>query len=454
MSEKSVRGAGPGVDQAPDPAAPAAPGRAGATDSGAAPVEPWGGERTDRVSGREGSGARVALVPAAGANGRVEDPSSTADTSRMADSGRTTLLGVPSPMAGLADKPTTSPGHDVHLPTEKSRAADKRPVAGESAPRTVERAPASSPGVGVEPPAKSSGDVAGQHGGEKNAKSDLSGQNPQHSPNAPGDPDRKAGPVVANERTMAAAAATFRASSPGGNKQPGSEVGREPERAWTADRTQEFHLASPPPVQGAFGKTLAAAIAIAAGTGILVVGFIHARVRGGAADPSESARAAGALPIAPVPLPPPPLPENPVPPLPVDPTNEAPQPAQPEAAAGQALPQPAPAGDAADDTGREERRLAVRPRAPTPAGRTAPSGRTPRVSPTIARPGVASPPGAAPSPTAQAPGAGPPTTPPPLTPPPLTVTPPPEKPAIRPDPPRTEGAKPYDPDMPLPPSME
>lgn len=459
MSEKSLRDAVPGVDQARDPAAPAAPSGGRSSDSGGAPVEPWAGERTDRVSGREGSGARVVLVPVVPSDGRIEGPASTADTRRVADSGRTTLMGVPSPMAPQSDKPTTSPGHDVHLPSEKGRVADARPIAASGGViPAVELDPSSTRRIGkVEAPGKSSDEIAGDdRARDRNAK----GANKPASEKT--ENDSKGTAVVPSERTMAAAAATFRASNLGGGKQPGPGPGApEPERSWTADRTQEFHL-DPPPTTSPFAKTLAVGIALAVGMGILVVGFVHARVRGAASDQGEVARSTGPGPMAPLPLLPPPPPENPVPPAAVDlansaPTNAAPAAAAPEAPRAEGPPEPAQqATDTVDDPAdlgkgieTTDRRLVARGKVPAPAGRTAPSSRTPRSPTTVARPGVIALPGAPPSLLVPAGAAGVPTSPPPLT-----AAPQPERPAIRAEPPRTEGAKPYDPDMPLPPSAE
>jgi len=467
MSKKSVRGAGPGLDQAPDPAAP---GGGRTPDSGGTPVEPWGGERTDRVSGRETSGPRVALVPAVSGEGRVVDPSSTADTSRMADSGRTTLMGVPSPIVNQSDKPTTSPGHGVHLPAENPRPADARPAVGSGEQEASGKATggASQDRSGKSPGA--AGGAAQEHKEEEDKSLGAGVKEPRE-----GD----AGGVVPNERTIAAAAATFRAAAAGASKQPGPEGEREPERSWTADRTQEFRLEPPAAAPSAFAKTLVTGMAIAAGTGILVAGFIHSRLHGGAAEQSELARSPGPPAMAPVPLPPPPLPDNPVPPAAGEPTNVPTVPAnagaseatnaanaptmvapQPEAPAGEAapalpeanraaVPEANQGADNAGDAGKVERRLAARPRTPAAPGRTAPLPRTPRVPPSTARPGVTPFPGAPPSPAAQAPAA----TSPPTTPPPLTTPPPIDRPVAKPDLPRTEG-KPYDPDMPLPPTME
>src|SRR3569623_2366970 len=325
MSEKSLRGAGPKVDQSGAsslPAAPATPG-GGRSDTAAAPVEPWGGERTDRVSGRENSGPRVALVPTTPPDGQIDSQASAADTRREADSGRTTLMGVPSPFAGQSDKPTTSPGHDVHLPSDKARVADARPGAAGGLLPSVELAPSSTTRVGKsEPPGKPSGHR------DANAKDDTKaatsdGAEKSDRKDSKDSKDSKAGVAVPSERSMAAAAATFRASTTGGETQPAVDptTDREQERSWTADRTQEFRLALPPARSG-FAKTLAAGMALAAGTGLLVVGFVHSRVRGGA-ESSEVAHAPGPLPVAPVPLPPPPLPETPVPPLAVEQTPPA-----------------------------------------------------------------------------------------------------------------------------------
>ena len=454
MSEKSLRDARPGGDQVRDPAAPPAPSGGRSSDSGGAPVEPWAGDRTDRVSGREGSGARVALVPAVSADGRIEVQASTADTRRVTDSGRTTLMGVPSPFAAQSDKPTTTPGHDVHLPADKGRVADARPIAvGGGVIPSVELDPSSTRRIGkVEAPGKASGDIAGQdRGGDRGEdqgrdRSEKSATKPAGDGN---EKDNGNAAAVPHERTMAAAAATFRASLPGGGNQAGASPGdHEADRTWTADRTQEFHL-DPPPTASAFGKTLAIGIALAASLGILVVSFIHSRVRGAASDQGEVARAAAPLPLAPLPLPPPPPPENPVPPPAVEPTNAAPT-AEAPTVEPPAEPTP-PTTDAIDETAlgksaaATDRRPGGRGKTPTPAGRTASPARTPRAAASLPREGLMPLPGA-PSLPASA-GA-------PTSPPPLTAAPPPERPTVKAEPSRTEGAKPYDPDMPLPPSAE
>src|SRR3569833_1371083 len=109
-------------------------------------------------------------------------------------------MGVPSPVGPQADKPTTSPGHAVHLPAEKGRQADARPAGGGGTTPAVEPDPSSARRVGkVESPGKSSGE---QHSGARSEKSERKD-----------DKDSKAGGSVPNERSMAAAAATFRASA-------------------------------------------------------------------------------------------------------------------------------------------------------------------------------------------------------------------------------------------------
>ena len=449
MSEKSLRGASPGGDQAGASSVPAAPSAAAASsgerssDTGGAPVEPWGGERTDRVSSRETSAPRVALVPAATADGQVDAPTSAADTTRrVADSGRTTLMGVPSPVAPQADKPTTSPGHDVHLPAEKGRQADARPAGGGGTTPAVEPDPSSARRVGkVESPGRSSGE---QHSGARSEKSER--KDDKGSKHSKDDKDSKAGGSVPNERSMAAAAATFRASAGGSDQQPADDQASEPEqqRSWTADRTQEFHLDTPPPRSG-FGKALATGMALAVGTGILVVSFVHSRVHG-TAESNDLAHATAPLPVAPVPLPPPRPPENPVPPVAVDQTNGQPNPAADDVApavpdAPVAAPEPAPpaTGIAEDlDQAKTDRRGVQRGKTPAPAGRASPPARTARAAPAFVRPAPPLPGAAAPAATA------------PTVPPPLTATPPPDKPPAS----RPETGKPYDPDMPLPPSTE
>lgn len=451
MSEKSLRGAGPEGDQAGNRAAPAASGGR-SPDSGGTPIEPWGGERTDRVSGREGSGARVALVPATGADGQVDRQASVADTrrvadsgrtidsGRVADSGRTTLMGVPSPVASQPDKPTTSPGHDVHLPSEKARVADARPVTASGGSHAVELDPSSL-----------SGDKSQPRGNERGAKTDQSDKfdKAERKDSTPG------GAEAPNERTMAAAAATFRAAIAAGDQPAAAQTGEpehQHERSWAADRTQEFGL-DMPPARGGFAKALAAGIALAVGTGVLVVGFVHQRVHGGA-ELGEVAHSTRPSPVVPVPLPPPPLPENPLPPEAMNPTNApanvAPQPAGPEApsAAGALDPQQQPSGSTGemDQATKTDRRVAQRAKAATPAGRTAPSARTPRATTTVVRPGLMPLPSA--PPPVSPPVAAAPTAPPALT------APQPEKPAVRPEAPKSETGKPYDPDMPLPPSTE
>jgi len=439
MSEKSPRGAGPGVDQAPEPAAPSG-GRS--SDSGAAPVEPWAGDRTDRVSGRETSGARVALVPSeppdAGKNdsaiegdGKIQVPASMADTRRV-DSGRTTLMGVPSPMVDR-EKPT-SPGHDVHLPSDKARAAGARPVAPEGSIAEVEPASSSTQRLG-------SLDHPGPSPAEKAPQATTASGDERE--------DSKGVAVVPNERSLAAAAATFRGSGQGSEKpRPGDEDG-EPERergGWTADRTEEFNLQAEPQ-RHAFAKTLSLGMALAVGLGVLVQSFIHSRVRGSAPAAVEVMR-----PPSPPPAPLPLLPENPVPPpaiAPPEPTAALAQPGlAPSSPEGRASPepeQPGPAAAEASDTTEEavqaERRPPPRTKALAPAGRPAASARTTRATTPVPRPGLVPEPEVAPAPAAA-------TAPPPLN------GPPPEKPA-RPAPPKQEpGTKPYDPDMPLPPSME
>jgi len=425
-------------------------------------VEPWSGDRTDRVSGRETSGPRVALVPVAppasskdtGENrtegdgdGKIQASASTADTRRV-DSGRTTLMGVPSPMADR-EKPTT-PGHDVHLPLEKSRQAGARPVAASGVIPDVELDPSSTHRIGkLEHPGSSSAGAA-----------------PQVSPTAPGQErrdnkennDSKAGGVVPNERSMAAAAATFRASARSAEKPApaAQEAERETDRGgWTADRTQEFHLDTAPPASPAFTKTLSIGMALAVGMGLLVQSFIHSRVRNTAPESADSTRI-----VSPPALPLPPLPENPIPPPAVEPPSAAPEPAaalaQPEPAPlPEATPQPAQAADEVPDTTDEalkaDRRQAARAKPLAPAGRPAPSARTPRAATPVSRPGVSPEPEVAPAPVAAAPA--PAATPAPTTPPPLNA-PTPEKPARSPAPRSDPGTKPYDPDMPLPPTME
>src|SRR3569623_3690668 len=212
MSEKSLRGAGPKVDQSGAsslPAAPATPG-GGSSDTAAAPVEPWGGERTDRVSGRENSGPRVALVTTTPPDGQIDSQASAADTRRVADSGRTTLMGVPRPVDGPSDKPTTSPGHDVHLPSDKARVADARPVAAGGVLPTVELAPSSTTRVGKsEPPGKPTAHRgANAKDGTKDDTKAATSDGAEKSDRK----DSKAGVAVPCDRSLAAAAATFRAS--------------------------------------------------------------------------------------------------------------------------------------------------------------------------------------------------------------------------------------------------
>jgi hypothetical protein len=427
MSEKSLRGTGPGPDQARDPAAP---GQGRSADSGGAPVEPRTGERTDRAVGREASGPRVSLVPVVPpSDGRVETESSTADTTKRVDSGRTTLMGVRSPLAD-GDKPTAN-GREVHLPAEKGRLADSRSAASSGVIPTVELDPSSTRRIGkVEPP----------------------GRAPVESPTpAPAATsarkDNDEGARVADERTMAAAAATFRGATPG-SEPPASDpgAGRESVRgSWVADRTQEFHL-DPPPPNRAFTKALITGVVVAVGLGVMVQSFIRAQVRS-TAESAELLRTPTSLPIRPAPpsleIPPPTAPVNVTP----APTAVTPEPETPPAAPPSETPPPEIAHDtapAAEDPAREDHRAATRAKTAL-AGRPAPPARSPRASSPVARPGLPSVPG----PTAAAVPPALPTSPPPLS------AAPADKPPVRAEPPRTEpAAKPYDPDMPMPPSAE
>src|SRR3569623_580639 len=163
-------------------------------------------------------------------------------------------------------------------------------------------------------------------------------------------------------------------------------------------------------------------MALAVGTGILVVSFVHSRVHG-TAESNDLAHATAPLPVAPVPLPPPRPPENPVPPV-ADAPVAAPEPAPPAAGIAEDL-----------DQAKADRRGVQRGKTPAPAGRASPPARTARAAPSFVKPALPLPGAAAPSATA------------PTVPPPLPATPPPGKPAAS----RTEPGEPEDPAMPLPP---
>src|SRR3569623_1813583 len=188
--------------------------------------------------------------------------------------------------------------------------------------------------------------------------------------------------------------------------------------------------------------SLATGMALAVGTGILGVSFVHSRVHG-TTESNDLALATAPLPVAPGPLPPPRPPENPVPPVAVDQTNGQPNPAADDVApavpdAPVAAPEPAPpaTGIAEDlDQAKADRRGVQRGKTPAPAGRASPPARTARAAPSFVKPALPLPGAAAPSATA------------PTVPPPLPATPPPGKPAAS----RTEPGEPEDPAMPLPP---
>lgn len=444
MSEKSLRGLSPGVDQGTD-----APARDGdiSKDGGAAPDESWSGDRTEKVAG---SGPRVVLVPTpAPADGAVDSAASTAETRRVVDIGRTTLMGLPGPVADR-EKPT-SPGHDVHLPLGTGRVADALPTVGGVIP-AIELDPSATRRIGkIEPLQQST------TGGAPPASESA-------APTRAEEVEQTGGEEAANERTVEAAAATFRAGALQTATHAGEEPARGepargedegPDRDWNADRTQEFHLDDASP-NHAFARAMTAGIALAVGLGILVLAFVHARLRAG-----ESAERYHAVPPAPS-LPAPPLPvalDKPAlaPPLvtpdapspaaaaPPDPTVVPPTAARPpESGPAAGATQRRSPGTASDE--REARRPGPRTEVVVTGGRLT-TPRPARASGSPPRPSTS---GDRPPATANVPApvygpASPPVTAPatPTAPPPFATAPPDKAPA-----------KPYDPDMPLPPSAE
>ncbi|HEY4185038.1 MAG TPA: hypothetical protein VGP07_08215 [Polyangia bacterium] len=378
---------------------------AGGPDSGAA-------HESRRGAGREAdSGPRVSLVPAA-TDGAIDSLASTAET-RKVEIGRTTLMGVPSPVAER-EKPT-SPGHDVHLPGDTERTVDTQ--------RNEQSRPVAP--TGVIPAVEMDGSATRR----------LDNVGPGRGQGSPR-PKTKPAPV---ERTIAGAAATFRAGQLGGGRADLPLEGRrnrEPDRPLPADPDDERR-------PNRFVTALVVGVSLSVGFGIMVQGFIRARVRG--AHTYEAMEAARPLPQLPPPAAPGRLDTVPAP-VKLDPALDEPAPTpdpQPSAVAEPApsdLPQPEAEPVVKSDE-KVDRRVVPRARATASAGRPAAA---PRPSTTAQRPSTpAAVVSLAPAATAPpAPGSTPVAAP--------ATQPPPQNALPKADQPKAT----YDPDLPMPPSAE
>ena len=385
---------------------------------------------------QEPASPRVSLVPPARPDGVVDSNASTAETRRVVDIGRTTLMGVQSPIIER-DKPTT-PGRDVHLPRQLERSQGARGAA-----RPM-------PATGVIPSVEMDTSAPRRLG------------KPDEPPHGPTDPSAAAAPVVtAPERTVASAAATFRAGQVGAEPkgQDSSDPIRSEGRA-AGDRDARFDVGGAP--NRTFTKALAIGVSLSIGLGIVVQTFIRHSLR---AQPSQTA----ALMPQPTSVPTPATELPPVPPggaapggvpalqEPVvqEPARLAPSPSTEIEAAGRPTDPTAAAGagEAPDDTAlKAERRVGPRTRTVGPPVRPSSPSRDPRAkaAPNVpqAPPGLAAGDGLTAPPPLTPDTAAPPA----LIPPPLSAAPAPLPPPS--PPPVSPQAKPYDPDLPLPPTGE
>ncbi len=447
MSEKPLRGVGPTGAPPPSTANPGAPG---AGVAGAGGMKPGDGRAGERAAGRdstaprdtrkgvtggdqEAASPRVSLVPPARPDGVVDVNASTAETRRVVDIGRTTLMGVQSPIIER-DKPTT-PGRDVHLPRQLERSQGARGAA-----RPM-------PATGVIPAVEMDSSAPRRLG------------KPDEPPHGPTDASAVAAPVVtASERTVASAAATFRAGQIGAEPRgQGSNAPLRSEGPAAGETDAKTEVDGAP--NHAFAKALAIGVSLSIGLGIVVQTFIRHSLRGHASEsaaliPQPSGVRAPATELPPVPAGGPAQgaggPAAPEPAR-LDPSaasdiEAARRPADPTAAAG--------GDEPPDDTAlKADRRVGPRTRTVGPPVRPPSTSRDPRakVAPSVPQ----APPGVAASDALTAPPPLTPDTvapPPALIPPPLSAAPAPLPPPS--SPPASPQPKPYDPDLPLPPTAE